>query len=206
MVTGSPGRRLWRLVSVLASVRAVGVDDLPSATRPGLHERAGEGFARRNDVAAQRVGEIQLGGWCESGQQHRRTEEDSDLGVAQDGDKVRAGPDLLLGQHDDGAARHPGAVHLGDAAVVSQRRRERGRVHARNQIEVVGVAQGQVHVACVRALHALGHPGGSARVEDGCKALRGVVQPRRRLASGLRLRQGRTSSVGRSRKLLLRHA
>src|SRR5271169_1157174 len=31
---------------------AVGVDDLPSAPGPGLHERVGEGFARRHDVAA----------------------------------------------------------------------------------------------------------------------------------------------------------
>ena len=41
----------------------------------------------------------------------------------------------------------------------------------------------------MRALHALGHPGGSAGVEDGRKALRGVVQPGRRLSSGHPLRQ-----------------
>ena len=46
---------------------AVGVDDLPSTPRPGLHERAGKSFARRHDVAAQRIGEIHLGGWCEGG-------------------------------------------------------------------------------------------------------------------------------------------
>src|SRR5450631_104144 len=36
----------------------VGVDDLASGPGPGLHERAGEGFASRNDVAAQRIGKI----------------------------------------------------------------------------------------------------------------------------------------------------
>ena len=37
----------------------------------------------------------------------------------------------------------------------------------------------------MRALHALGHPGGSACVKDGGKALRGVIQPpRRRFSSG----------------------
>ena len=58
-----------------------------------------------------------------------------------------------------------------------------------SEIEVIGVAQGQVHVACVRALHALGHPGGSAGVEDRRQALRGIVQPGRRLSSGHPLRQ-----------------
>src|SRR5262245_30015154 len=32
--------------------RAVGVDDLPSTPGPGLHERAGESFPRRHNVAA----------------------------------------------------------------------------------------------------------------------------------------------------------
>src|SRR6478752_3262512 len=41
---------------------SVSVDDLPSAPGPGLHERVGEGFARRNDVAAQRIGQVQFGG------------------------------------------------------------------------------------------------------------------------------------------------
>ena len=168
---------------------SVSVDDLPSAPGPGLHERAGEGFARRNDVAAQRIGQIQFGGWCEGGEQHRRTEEHRDLGFSEDGDEVRAGSDLLLGQHDHSAARHPGAVHLRDAAIVAQRRSERGCVHARKEIEVIGVAQGKVHVTCVRALDSLGHPSGAARVKDGRKALRGVVQPRRRFPAGHPLRQ-----------------
>ena len=90
MVTGSPGRKLWRLVSVLASVGAVGVDDLSSATRPGLHERAGEGFARRHDIAAQWVRQIQLRSWCESGKQHWGTEQHRDLCFTEDGGR---GPD-----------------------------------------------------------------------------------------------------------------
>ncbi len=183
---------------------AVGVDDLPSAAGPRLHQRGGEGLARRHDVAAERIGEIQLGGRRERGEQHRRTEQHRDLGLPEDGDEVRAGPDLLLGQQHHGATRHPGAVHLGDAAVVAQRRRERGRVHPGKEIEVVGVAQGEIHVAGVRALHALGHPGGAARVEDGREALRGVVQPGRRRSARRRSPASvRTSSVGRSRKLAL---
>ena len=168
---------------------AVGVDDLTPRPGPGLDERARKGFARRHDVAAERIRKIDLGGCREGGEQHRRTEQHRDLGLAQDGEEVGAGPDLLLGQHDHGAARHPGAVHLGDAAVVAQRRRERGRVHARKEIEVVGVAQGQIYVAGVRALDALGHPGGAARVEDRRESLRRVVQPGRRLSSGHALRQ-----------------
>jgi len=105
------------------------------------------------------------------------------------GDEVRAGPDLFFRQQDDGAARHPGAVHLGDAAVVSQRRRQRGRIHAREEIEVIGVAQSEVHVTRVRAFHALGHPRRPARVEDGRQALRGVIQPVRWRSRGLSLRQ-----------------
>jgi len=100
--------------------RAVGVDDLPSTTRPRLHERGGEGFARRNDVAAQRVREIQLGSRCEGGQQHWRTEQHRDLGFTEDRDEIRTRPDLLLGQQDHGATRNPSTVHLGDASVVSQ--------------------------------------------------------------------------------------
>jgi hypothetical protein len=136
------------------------------------------------------MGEIQLGSWCKGGEEHRRTEEDRDLSFSKDGDEVRAGPDLLLGQHDHGAARHPGAVHLRDAAVVAQRRSERGCVHAGKEIEVIGVAQGKVHVTCVRALDSLGHPSGAARVKNGRKALRGVIQPpRRRFSAGHPLRQ-----------------
>jgi hypothetical protein len=41
----------------------------------------------------------------------------------------------------------------------------------------------------VRALDALGHPSGAARVKDGRKALRGVVQPGRRFSSGHPFRQ-----------------
>ena len=41
----------------------------------------------------------------------------------------------------------------------------------------------------MRALHALGHPGGSAGVEDGREALSGVVQPRWLRASGQLVRQ-----------------
>src|SRR6185436_14737016 len=41
---------------------AVGVDDLPSTSGPGLHERAWEDFARRHDVAAQWIGQIHLWG------------------------------------------------------------------------------------------------------------------------------------------------
>ena len=58
------------------------------------------------------------------------------------------------------------------------------------EIEVIGVAQGQVHVTRVRALDALGHPSSAARVEDGRKALRWIVQPRRWFSSGSALRQG----------------
>ncbi len=36
----------------------IGVDDLASGPGPRLHERAGEGFARGDDVATQRIGEI----------------------------------------------------------------------------------------------------------------------------------------------------
>ena len=42
----------------------------------------------------------------------------------------------------------------------------------------------------MRTFHALGHPGGSARIEDGRQALRGVVQPVRGLPWGGVLRQG----------------
>src|SRR6516225_11719631 len=77
----------------------VGVDDLASGPGPRLHKRAGQGFARRDDVAAQRIGKIQFGGWCKGGEQHRRTEEYRDLSFAEDRDEVRAGLDLLLGQH-----------------------------------------------------------------------------------------------------------
>src|SRR4029077_6406136 len=99
---------------------AVGVDDLPPATGPRLHERGGKSFARRNDIAAQRIGEIQFGGWSERGQQHRWTEEHRDLGVAQYVYELRAGTNLLLGQHHHCAAGHPSAVHLRDAAVVAE--------------------------------------------------------------------------------------
>src|SRR5271156_2829142 len=51
---------------------AVGVDDLAPGPSPRLHKRAGEGFASRNDVAAQRIGKVQFGGWSEGGEQHRR--------------------------------------------------------------------------------------------------------------------------------------
>ena len=57
------------------------------------------------------------------------------------------------------------------------------------QIEILGVAQRKVHVTCVRALDALGHPGGAARVKDSRKALGGVIQPGRRLPVGYPLRQ-----------------
>ena len=169
---------------------SVGVDDLPPAPGPRLHEGGGKGLARRDDEAADRVREIQLGGRRERGQQDGRAEEHGDLGLAEDGDEVRAGPDLLLRQQDHGAPRDPGAVHLGDAAVVAQGRGERGGVQARHEIEVVGVGQGEVHVAGVRALHPLGHPGGSARVEDAGETLPRVVQPGGRLAAALRLGQG----------------
>ena len=99
---------------------AVGVDDLPSAPSPGLDERVWEGFTGRHNVATQRIGEVHLGHWREGAEQHRGTEQNGDLGFAEDGDEFRARPDLLLGHHDHGAARHPRAVHLGDAAVVSQ--------------------------------------------------------------------------------------
>ena len=188
MVTGSPGRRDLAARIGARFRGAVSVDDLPSAPCPRLHERDRERFARRYDVAAQRIREIQLRCFREGREQHRRTEEDRDLGFPEDGDEVRAGPDLFFRQQDDGAARHPGAVHLRDAAVVSQRRRERGRIHAREEIEVIGVAQSEVHVTRVRALHALGHPRGPARVEDRRQALRGVIQPVRWHSRGLSLR------------------
>src|SRR5207342_402473 len=70
---------------------SVSVDDLPSAPGPGLNERAGEGFARRNDVAAQRIGQIEFGAWCEGGEQDRRTEEHRDLGFSEDDGEFRAG-------------------------------------------------------------------------------------------------------------------
>ena len=41
----------------------------------------------------------------------------------------------------------------------------------------------------MRALDSRGHPGGAARVKDGRKALRGVVQPRRQFPAGHPLRQ-----------------
>jgi len=126
----------------------------------------------------------------EGGQQHGGTEEHRHLGLTEDGDEIRAGPDLLPGQEDHGTTRHPGAVHLGDAAVVSQGRRERRGVHSGNEAEVVRVAQGEVHVAGMRALHPLGHPGGPAGVEDGGEALSRVVQPGWRRAAGLRPGQG----------------
>ena len=168
---------------------AVGVDDLPPSPGPRLHERAGEGLAGGHDVAAQRIGQVQLGRLREGGEENRRAEEHRDLRLAEDGDEVRAGPDLLLGEQDHGAARHPGAVHLGDAAVVAEGRGERARVESGEEIEVVRVGEGQVHVARVRALDALGHPGGPARVEDRREALRGVVQPGRRLSPARPLRE-----------------
>ncbi len=179
---GADGDRLSGSQALAARVGAglggaVGVDDLPPATGPRLDERRGERLARGNDVAADRVGEIELGRRRERGQERRRTEEHGDLGLAQDGDELRAGPDLLLGQQHHGAPRHPGAVHLGDAAVVSQRRRERGRVHPRNEIEEVRVGQREIHVAGVRTLHSLGHPGGAAGVEEGGEAFSRVVEP-----------------------------
>src|SRR6516164_8951417 len=101
--------------------RAVRIDDLPSAAGPGLHERAGKGFARRHDVAAQWIREIHLRGWCEGGEKHRRTEQHCDFSFAEDSEKVRAGANLLLCKQDHSASRYPGAVHLGNAAVVSHR-------------------------------------------------------------------------------------
>ena len=98
----------------------VGIDDLSSATRPGLHQRVGEGLAGRHDIAAQRVGQIQLGVGRKGGQQHRRAEQYGDLGFTQDWQQIRAGSNLLPGQHDHRATRYPGAVHLGDTAVVPQ--------------------------------------------------------------------------------------
>src|SRR6516162_4398614 len=95
--------------------RAVCIDDLPSAPGPGLHERAGKGFARRHDVAAQWIWKIHLGGWCEGGEKHRRTEQHCDFSLAEDREKVRAGANLLLGKQDHSASRYPGAVHLGNA-------------------------------------------------------------------------------------------
>ncbi len=99
---------------------AVGVDDLSSATRPGLHQCAGEGLARRHDIAAQRVGEIQLRVSGKGGQQHRGTEQHGNLGCTENWQQIRPGSNLLSGQHDHGATRYPGAVHLGNAAVITQ--------------------------------------------------------------------------------------
>ena len=191
---GADGDGLSRTQALTARVGArlggtVGVDDLPPSPRPRFDQRAGECLAGWHDVTAQRIGQVHLGGLCEGGEEDRRAEEHRDLGLAEDGDEVRAGPDLLLGEQDHGAARHPGAVHLGDAAVVPEGRGERARVEAGEQIEVVRVAEGQVHVARVCALHALGHPGGPARVEDRREALRGVVQPGRRFPTARRLRE-----------------
>ena len=100
--------------------RPVGVDDLAPGAGPGLHQRARKGFASRHDIAANRIRQVKLGRRREGGEQHRRTEEYGDLGLAQDGDEVRTRSDLLLGEHDHGAARYPGAVHLRDATVVSE--------------------------------------------------------------------------------------
>ena len=185
---------------------SVSVDDLPSAPGPGLNERAGEGFAGWHDVTAQGIGKIQLRCWREGGEQHRRTEEDRDLSFAKDRDEVWPGPRLLLGQHDHSAARHPGAVHLRDAAIVAKRRSQRGRVHARKEIEILSIAQGQVHVTCMRALHALGHPSGSTCVKNCSKALRRVIQPPRRgslrgaslATSGRRVSAGRGTCLARA--------
>ena len=139
-----------------------------------------------------------LGCRREAREQHRRTEQHRDLCRAQDGNEIRAGPHLLLGQQHHRAARDPGAVHLGDAAVVAQRRHQRRRVHPRRQVEIIGVGQREVYVAGVRALDALGHAGRAAGVEDGRQALPRVVEPRRRVAArlamaprtDLRLREG----------------
>src|SRR4029453_4156681 len=81
---------------------AVRVDDLSPAPGPGPPERAWEGFASRHDVAANRIGEVHFGSSCEGGEQDGRTEQYRDLSFAQDADEVRAGPDLIFGQHDHG--------------------------------------------------------------------------------------------------------
>ena len=64
---GADRHRLPRPQTLAARVgarfrRTVGVYDLPPATRPRLHQRPRKGFARRHDVAAQRIGKLQFWG------------------------------------------------------------------------------------------------------------------------------------------------
>ena len=92
--------------------RAVGVDNLPSSPRPGLHKCIGKSFAGRHNITANRIGQVHMGIWRKGGEKHRRTEKHSDFRFAQHRDEVRPGSDLLLGQHNDGATGYPGAVHL----------------------------------------------------------------------------------------------
>ena len=182
------GDRLSGSQTLATRVRArfrwtVGIDDLAPATRPRLNQSGGKSFAGRHDVAAQGIGQVQLRGGRQRAQQHRGAEQHRDLCFSKNAQQIRAGSQLLPGQQNHSATGHPGAVHLGNAAVVTQRGGERCRIHARDKIEVIGVAQGQVHVAGMRAFNALGHAGRSARVEDGCQALRRIIQPPWRWAS-----------------------
>ena len=145
---------------------AVGVDDLPAAAGPGLHERRRKGLPRGHDEAAEGPGKIDLRPRGERGQQHRRAEQHGDFGRGQQRHEIGARADLLFGDQHHAAAAHPGCIHLRDAAVVAERRGQRGRIEAGHEIEGIGVAHCKVDVTRMRALHPFGSAGGAAGVEE----------------------------------------
>ena len=160
--------------------RAVGVDDLTAAPRPGLHECRRKGLSRRHDEATDRRRQVDLRLCGERRQQNRRAEEHGDFCLDQQRHKVWPRADLIFRQQDNRGPRHPGGIHLRNAAVVAQGGRQRGGISPGHEIEGVGVSACQVDVARVWTLHALGAAGRPTGVEKRCQSLSGIVEPGRR--------------------------
>ncbi len=73
---------------------------------------------------------------------------------------------MFFGQQDDLRTKDPGTVKLRDAAIVTERRRERCRVSAGTKIKKVCVGVCQIDIARMGTLDALGCPRRAAGVEQ----------------------------------------